>query len=501
MIQKFAKNIIRVSSLTVLFALILLGCVEKPIEWDKGSDELVITEYIDENPQYSEFGKLVEKSGLTGLLSVRGPFTLFLPDNTVMLEYYSSLGYSSFEDITDTTLAKSFAKTLVYNHLIGSDVQSGDIGLGAIKDTNALGDYLVTEFAGSDIIINKTSMIIDRDIPAANGHIHQIDHVIAPVTESVYDYIAANPEYSIFKQGLEKTGLKDTLQTISFPYGSTGKLARNRYTILAVPDSIYEKNSITNIDELVDRYTNRPDSVEYISNGFYRYMEYHCLLGTHFLNNFTTRLYPILSSDNNVSVTIDSDYRLNLDKVTKLYTGFIVAQSNVPAKNGTIHAINNLLEVIEPEPQVVTFETTDYFDMKQGDYFGKYYARWHDGQNTFAKIKWEGDYLLYYFKDHDTGKVLNDDCLSMSGWWWCQVTTPKIMKGKYKVTSNLWSGQIDYAVYVDGVQTAQIKSADPAETTSWGEFNWPTTSEHTIKVVAMSSGLLFWDTIIFTPIK
>jgi len=501
MIKKFGKNIIRVSGITLLYALILIGCVEKPIEWEKKSDELVITEYIATNPEYSEFGKLVKISGLEGLLSVRGPFTLFLPDNTVMSEYYTELGYSSFEDITDTVFAKNFAKTLVFNHLIGSDVQTRDIGLGAIKDTNALGDYLVTEFIESNIIINKTSKIIDRDIPAANGHIHRIDHVIAPVTLSVYDQIALNPQYSLFKQGLDKTGLKDTLQTISFPYGSNGKIARNRFTILAVPDSIFAKNSITDIDTLIAKFTNEPDGVENVSNGFYRYMEYHCLLGTHFLNNFSTRLYPILSSDNNVSVTIDSDYRLNLDKVSKLYTGFIKPESNYPAKNGTIHAINNLLEVIEPDPQVVVFETTDYFDMKQGDYFGKSYARWHDGQNTFAKIKWEGDYLLYYFKDHDTGKLLNDDCLSMSGWWWCQITTPKIMKGKYKLTSNLWSNQIDYAVYVDGVQTAQILMKEAAETTSWGEFNWTTTSEHTVKVVAMSSGLLFWDTLIFTPIK
>jgi len=497
MIKKFDRGMIRVSSTLVLFILFLFGCNDNPVIWDKKSDELVISEFINTQEEYSEFGKLVEAAGLDGLLSVRGPFTLFLPSNSVMQEYYAKMGVSSYTEIPDP----DFAKKLVYNHLIGSDIQSGDIGLGAIKDTNALGDYLVTEFLSSDIIINKQSKIIDRDVPASNGTIHLIDHVIDPVTVSVYDYIASNPSYSLFKQGLEKTGLKDTLQTISFPYGSTGKLARNRFTVLAVPDTLYNRYGITNIDDLIARYTDRPDSVEYLVNGFYRYMEYHCLLGTHFLNNLTTRLYPILSSDNNISVLIDNEYRLNFDKLTKEYTGFYKEQSNIPAKNGTIHTINSLLEVSEPEPTPITIETTDYFDMKQGDFYGKYYMRWHDGQNTFAKIKWEGDYLLYYFKDHDTGKVLNDDCLSMSGWWWCEITTPKIMKGKYKLTSNLWSGQIDYAVYVDGVQTAQIKKADPAEATSWGEFNWPNTEEHKIKVVAMSSGLLFWDTVIFTPIK
>jgi len=252
---------------------------------------------------------------------------------------------------------------------------------------------------------------------------------------------------------------------------------------------------------MVAYFTSAPDSVTYLNNGFYRYMEYHCLGGTHFLNNFETRVYPILSYDNNISVTVDDDYKLNLNALTKLYTGFVVEESNYPAKNGTVHTVNDLLPVFQPAPTVITLETTDYFDMRQGDYYGKYYMRWFDGQNTFENIKWEGDYLLYYFKDHDTGKLLNHDCLSMNGWWWVQITTPKIMKGKYKMTANLWNGQTNYAVYVDGVNTALIKSSDPAETTSWGEFEWTETTTHTLKVVTQSPGLLFWDTVILTPIK
>jgi hypothetical protein len=150
---------------------------------------------------------------------------------------------------------------------------------------------------------------------------------------------------------------------------------------------------------------------------------------------------------------------------------------------------------------LIRFETTDYFDIRQGDYFGKYYSRWFDGQNTFEYIKWEGDYLLYYFKDHDTGYLVNDDCLSMSGWWWVQITTPKILKGKYNITSNLWSGNINYAVYVDGVNTANVLRSDPALTTSWGEFEWTETERHTIKVVTKSPGLLFWDFVDFNPVK
>ncbi|MCB8995535.1 MAG: fasciclin domain-containing protein [Bacteroidales bacterium] len=492
--KKFASRLFTGSGKLLILSLFLFGCNQDPILWKVTSDQQVISDYVASNDEYSEFSKLIEVANLNGLLSVRGPFTLLLPTNDVMEEYYKSKGVSSYEQLDAKTI-----KDLVYNHLIISEVHTSDIGLGAIRDTNALGDYLSSEFEGSDIIINKSSKITKRDIQAANGVIHLIDKVIEPVTKSVYELLAGNPSYSLFTKGLDRTGLKDTLNTISFPYGK--KIARNRFTVLAVPDTIYNRYGITNIDELVAYFTSAPDSVTFLNNGFYRYMEYHCLGGAFYLDNLETKNYPTLSNDNNVSFKIDDAYRINNDASTGVYTSFIIDASNNPCKNGTYHTINDLLPVILPSPAVIVFETTDYFDLKQGDYFGKFYMRWFDGQNTFAKIKWEGDYLLYYFKDHDTGKLLNDDCLSMSGWWWCQVTTPKIMKGKYKVTSNLWGGQTTYAVYIDGVKTAIVNKSDPAESTSWGEFVWNNTEEHTIKVVTLESGLLFWDTIIFTPIN
>jgi uncharacterized surface protein with fasciclin (FAS1) repeats len=495
--KKTVWHILKGSSKILLFALFLFGCNEDPILWEVKSKDQVITEYVQTHEEFSEFAKILESTGLESLLSVRGPFTLFLPSDVEMNAYYAEKGVTSYLD-----LDPALVEELVLNLLVPSKIETGDIQLGALRDTNALGDYLVTEFSGSEIIVNKEIRISKRNIQAANGVIHLIDKVIEPVKMNIFELVAADPDYSLFAEGLRLTKLKDTLQTISFPFNN--KPARTRFTLLAVPDSIYAKEpyNITTIEQLVAYFTTATDSLTYLDNPFYRYMEYHCLGGTYFLNNLTSRSFPILSYDNNVSVIIDvQDYKLNLNKATKEYTGFIIDQSNYPAKNGTVHALNDILPVFQPEPTTIVWETTDHFDLKQGDYFDKYYSRWFDGQNTFQNIKWEGDYLLYYFKDHDTGKLLNDDCLSMSGWWWCEVKTPKIMKGKYKVTSNLWNGQTTYAVYIDGINTAIIKDSDPAESTSWGEFDWTETVPHTIKVVTLSPGMLFWDTIIFTPIK
>ncbi len=489
------KHILKLSSRLLILTIFLISCNPEVQKWQPKSQDLVISDYVASQDDYSEFNSLLESTHINSLLAVRGPYTLFLPPNSAMQDYYAEKGISSYLDLTEDQ-----QKDLVLNHIINAQIESGDIGLGAIRVVNGIGDYLVSEFEGADIIINKNSKIIKRDILAANGVVHLVSKVLDPVTKSVYDVIADNPSYSIFKQGLDLTGIKDTLQVITFPYGT--KSARTRFTILAVADTTFQRFGINSVNDLIAKYTNAPDSITYMDNGFYRYMEYHCLAETYYLSDLElgTKIYPILSYDNNVSITVDDDYKINIDD-NKKYTGFVIDQSNNPGKNGTVHTINGLLPVIQPKPTTIIWETTDQFDLKQDPNYGKTYSRYFDGQNTFKYIKWQADYFLYYFKDHDTGKLLNDDCISMNGWFWCEVTTPKIMKGKYNLTSNLWSGNIDYAVYVDGVNTALIKKSDPAETTSWGEFNWTETERHTIKVVTTSPGLLFWDTLIFTPIN
>ena len=147
-----------------------------------------------------------------------------------------------------------------------------------------------------------------------------------------------------------------------------------------------------------------------------------------------TGVYPILSRDNNVSFTIDTDYKINYDRNTKLYTGFNIPASNTPAKNGALHSVNDILPAIDPEPAMVLFETTDFFDLQQGDYYQKYYIRFFDGENDLEKIKWRGNYLQYYFQQNNTA-IINRDCLAIQGGWWeISITFPKVMKGEYEVT-------------------------------------------------------------------
>jgi len=499
------KRII-INILILLLANTFYMCEEEqPVLRRSKADKQVITQYILDEvnaDMYSEFGEVLKITGLNNLLAVRGPFTLFLPTNDAMNEYYQENNVSSYSDLDTQTLRK-----MILNHLVALYITSNEIGLGTLRDTNALGDYIATEFLGSDIIVNKTATIIDRDIYTANGVIHAINKVLTPIEDDVYTILQNTPGYSIFTAGLQMTGLMDTLKTIRFPYGSM--YARTRFTVLAVADTLYQQYGINSIDDLINYYTDEPDKITELENGFYRYMEYHCLSGTYYLSQLEEKLYSILSHDNNIAITLDNDYEINMNSVTDEYTSFVISESNIPAKNGVIHTVNDLLPVTLPEPMEIIFEVTDFFDFKQGDYYRLHqYAKFSDGENTFEKIKWGGDFLQYYYKDHDSPStnMINFDCLNMNGYWWIEITVPKIMKGKYILEAFTFIGTdyTDCLVYIDDVLQDELfdmgRQGSGTGLTKIADVDWDKTEEHKIKLVGINASLLFWDYILFTPI-
>ena len=494
------RKVARIFFLFIVFVA-LRSCREEPQMWLPDSRYQTMRDYIEAHPEtFSEFGKLAEATGMPSLLNTRGPYTLFLPTDEAMLDYYTQKNLGSLEDFKGSEL-----KDLFLNHIVPVDIPTNEIGLGTLREKNALGDYLVTEFRGSEIILSKYARIIDRDIKVANGYIHVVDRTLDPVTRDIYTVASSDPSYAIFAGGLALSGLMDTLQLIGFPYGSI--TARTRYTLLAVADTIFQRYGINNVDDLVAWCDADPDSVTFPASPFYRFMEYHCLTGSHFLSDLNTGLYSNLSRENNISVTIDvEDYKIILVSSTGEYTGFNIPASNTPAKNGVIHAIDDILPVSEPEPMRIVFETTDFLELTVHDFYKKGYMRWYDGRNTFENIKWVGDYLLYWWRTDAWDNPINKDCLSMTGWFIISITFPKVMKGTYELWIGMprMGGIPDCRVYIDGECTEGMYrgmggtgNGGPQQV---GIVDFRTTREHTITLRNMHEGMLFWDYVAFEPI-
>ena len=484
----------------IIAILFMIRCEDEPDTLPVKDIELQITTYMEAHQdKYAEFLKAVIKVNLQHLFKTRGPYTLFLPTDSAMFNYYQESGIDSLGQIPTDDL-----KDLVYNHIVPGEVMSPEISLGSLPYPNAIGDYLVTEFREADIIVNKESVITDRDIDVNNGVIHEIDRVIDIVTWDISVPLLNDPGYSIFAQGLEETGIIDTLKIISIPYGRLE--ARTRYTILAVPDSLYAQEGINSFEDLVARFDDGNGPRTSVDNGLFKYMDYHCLEGTYYISSFTTGIYYTLSRENQLNFQILSDYKINVDPVTGDYTTFNISHSNIPAKNGTIHQINTMLPDVEPITNNYTFRMTDFPDIKNLDCYMKEIRNFTDGQNQFAKIKWEGDYMQYYYK---AGHLVNDwDAICMSeDSWWIEVTIPKIRRGKYKIVGGFRSGanRADVIVYIDGVKLEGFidlteSGYNNVERDIINEIEWTETSEHVFKLKTLNPGILFWVFLRFEPI-
>ncbi len=201
------------------------------------TDETVAS-YLEKNPQYSEYCTLLSQvkisrksaSTVRQLLAARGNFTCFAPSNAAIQGYLDSLqrkglineaNWASFES---DRVRDSIREVIVYNSIIdGGDLRYYEISDFPLENeeinTPNMNDRLLTVNYGT---INPDSVFINgccislsnRDIPAINGCIHEMEDVIAPSNASVGDLLRLGENTVFFSNLVNATGWADTLNAI-----------------------------------------------------------------------------------------------------------------------------------------------------------------------------------------------------------------------------------------------------------------------------------------------
>ena len=225
------------------------------------SDRYTFTEYTVESylashdTTYSEYYKLLSQVPISGrsessvlqLMSARGNFTVFAPNNKAIQNYLDTL-YSkgiinapSWDGFPNEKTLDSIRKVIVYNSIIDGKDDNEAYQTSSFPNPGEefiisnLNDRKLTVEVGKNadsIYINgkkdkKTGLITagclidlkNRDIVAINGCIHQMHQVVAPTSESVADimqkYIDTNDErFAITSKLIQACGLFDTLNKV-----------------------------------------------------------------------------------------------------------------------------------------------------------------------------------------------------------------------------------------------------------------------------------------------
>src|SRR5437868_4709076 len=157
------------------------------------TSDLNIYPYLKANPSiFSEWAKIVDKSGYAGYLTAYGSYTMFAPTNDAVHLYLTEVNKASVDAFTTAE-----AKDLVTFHLVQDTLATSTFKDGKLPTVTMYGQFLVsgvtTTNGVSTVTINRQALIIKGNIRTGNGYIHGLDHVLKPAKKSTAELISDNP--------------------------------------------------------------------------------------------------------------------------------------------------------------------------------------------------------------------------------------------------------------------------------------------------------------------
>lgn len=518
----------------LLFTLVE-GCKEEDLGVFMPYDEVSASVYFEMHPEFSEWYNMLERAGMVETYNFSTtPMTCFMVKNDSLLAYLNRKGYNSAAEMPSEA-----AKTLLQYHTIPNYVREfSSFRDGKLADSTSSGDFLACQFLiGDGIYMNREAKILKWDIEVVNGLLHELDRVMAPVTRTLYDYLAS-PRYSIMRELVERTETDTLLSRLN----RTDLPLKCQRTLLAVSDSVYKKDNIDSFEKLAALISPGDTDYKKTENPLNIYMRYHILD-----KNYTTEELGVLLSrkpikdravvDKNKGIAIPTLAKNKLVQVgynelgylfnTKMH--FVGNNFNFQAKNGCVHELDDIMRVFEPEQIMVCLETTEAMNFQQ---LREY--RDHDIPKVIVNltkpmftpmVTWQSSpankvdgvgYLIFTRGDASTEKVnsvINGDFLylNLGPTGWVELVTPPIPKGKYRISFYHKRSQDlggNFNAYLDGTRYAGLLIAYTAgeSTFEWSQLGqqdimFYETESHRIKLTVAKQGELYWDTILFEPVN
>nr|WP_320037561.1 fasciclin domain-containing protein [uncultured Bacteroides sp.] len=529
------KNI---SGLLILLIVSLCSCSDPYANtaYIEDMKEVPAATYLNENPEtYSLWVELLKYTDLYNTINLNSSYTCFVPDNDAMNAYLKSKNVSSVKDLN-----KDDAITLVKYHTIkGAKYTSSDFENGALADTTATGDFLSIQNGGLNAIrINDEALIIGLDKDVTNGVIQTIDHVLTPITETIWDKMQVS-SYSILKSAIEATGyseqLKKIVTTETLP-DNTVSVRKYKYTLFAVSNDAFAKMNITDLSSLATYLGATDANYTDPSNPVNKYISYHIIdqmLSFNSLAKFeakeTSKNIATLAENELINLSVqNNNLYLNYDANTT--SGVLLNVINSNCKNGVVHEVDNIMPVTTPPATTVQWELTDYSYLA-ALYSASYrittlsssFSNWIDSNaNGVECYKWQSvpedrNGVGYYVADKgQTVKkdALNSDylMLQLGMFGWVEMKTPAIIKGKYTLMINHFNALAKakgakLSFIIDGKYVgSQIATSgnsskkDEFLSTTIGEVEFTATTNHTLKILAGDTDISYLDCLIFKPI-
>ncbi len=303
----------RLLALLTIFSMVLLtivacgddATVDPPVE-----EEQNIVETAGEDGNFTILLNLVQDLGLAETLS-ENEFTLLGPTD----DAFNSLPEGvSLEDLTEEQQIE-----LLQYHLISGTVTSAEISEQQDAES-AQGELLLLQNVEGEITVNNTANVVSGDIMASNGVIHAIDEVLLPSEvriqtgrPNIVDIAMETDGYDVLTSAVESAGLMTTLQFLG------------PFTAFAPNDEAFAEVDLEGLSD------------EELAN----ILRYHVIEGEFLVADLDPEQeVETLLEGQSILITINEDNEVFINETSQ------VTVPDIPASNGIIHAID---QVLSPE--------------------------------------------------------------------------------------------------------------------------------------------------------
>jgi uncharacterized surface protein with fasciclin (FAS1) repeats len=478
----YMKNFIKPVSLAIVIIVILVGLSQcKKINIvTSTTDDTNLVSYLEKYPDtYSEFVKVLEKSGTSAYMNAYGTYTLFAPTNDAIKNYLQEIGKSSVDDLSVDDL-----KTMVRYHVLVDTISTPSFTDGKLPVPTMYGEYLVTginnENGISRYIVNRRAIIVQPNIHTGNGVLHSIDHVLIPSGKTLLQQIKENTNYKIFTQALEATGYDKVIEKLTYKNDTTP----NWFTVLAQSDAVYAAKNIYSYNDLKAKYSPKTNAnVKDSKDSLNMYMGYHILTGIKFLADLViTPAHETLVPQEVITVTLQEEKVLINNEIFNGASDSAMVNrpySDIACTNGVLHDLNNNLYIKVRYPTAVYWDVAEQPEiMKLTSIFRKGGKGQTFNPGDLKDVTWNAgtvDYYcnapgskdLFYWNDR-LGLTYFKTITGVNNMNWIEFTTPMIIKGRYKVwicwRSNNNNTGLGVQTYIDGVLLPRLFS--------FGDYNY-----------------------------
>lgn len=276
-----------------------------------------IADIVEDTERFSSLEAALIRANL--LETVRsGEFTVFAPDNDAFAAF---LNGAALEDVDINVLSQ-----ILLNHVIGAKVESTALANGYVStlatESTTSNNISLQVNIDNGVVLNNSVNVIQADIAADNGVIHEVDAVIA--TPNVVD-LATQGDFSILVAALTRSDL-----TVDFVSTLSGD---GPFTVFAPTDAAFAAllDSNPNWNELADIPVATLEAV----------LSYHVVAGANVLSSTLTDGQVVTSFEG-------TDFTINLPAsgatVTDANGNTVnIIATDVQGTNGVVHVIDGVI--------------------------------------------------------------------------------------------------------------------------------------------------------------